>query len=81
MILATYVGSGLLLLGTAWLFNQGVLTAVTLTACWSAHRPQFGRQADQAPSGRLTTTLCSSMLPDPVRAALTGRFTSSAFGR
>jgi MFS family permease len=36
MISATYIGSGLLLLGTAWLFNQGVLTAVTLTACWSA---------------------------------------------
>ncbi|WP_327108003.1 MFS transporter [Nonomuraea glycinis] len=35
MISATYIGSGLLLLGTAWLFNQGVLTAVTLTACWS----------------------------------------------
>ncbi|MEU4577910.1 MFS transporter [Nonomuraea sp. ATR24] len=35
MISATYVGSGLLLLGTAWLFNEGVLTAVTLTACWS----------------------------------------------
>ncbi|MEV0586633.1 MFS transporter [Nonomuraea sp. NPDC050310] len=34
MISATYIGSGLLLLGTAWLFNQGVLTAVTLTACW-----------------------------------------------
>jgi MFS family permease len=35
MISATYVGSGLLLLGTAWLFNEGMLTAVTLTACWS----------------------------------------------
>ncbi|WP_433516624.1 MFS transporter [Nonomuraea sp. CA-143628] len=35
MISATYIGSGLLLLGTAWLFNQGMLTAVTLTACWS----------------------------------------------
>ncbi|NBE96601.1 MFS transporter [Nonomuraea sp. KC401] len=35
MISATYIGSGLLLLGTAWLFNQGALTAVTLTACWS----------------------------------------------
>jgi MFS family permease len=34
MISATYIGSGVLLLGTAWLFNQGVLTAVTLTACW-----------------------------------------------
>ncbi|GAA3542679.1 MFS transporter [Nonomuraea rosea] len=36
MISATYIGSGALLLGTAWLFNQGVLTAVTLTACWCA---------------------------------------------
>ncbi|MEO3794899.1 MFS transporter [Nonomuraea sp. B10E15] len=35
MISATYIGSGLLLLGTAWLFAQGALTAVTLTACWS----------------------------------------------
>ncbi|MEV4018896.1 MFS transporter [Nonomuraea angiospora] len=35
MISATYIGSGLLLLGTAWLFSQGMLTAVTLTACWS----------------------------------------------
>ncbi|MEU0569812.1 MFS transporter [Nonomuraea sp. NPDC005983] len=36
MISATYIGSGVLLLGTAWLFAQGALTAVTLTACWSA---------------------------------------------
>ncbi|PZG21775.1 MFS transporter [Nonomuraea aridisoli] len=36
MISACYIGSGVLLLGTAWLFDQGVLTAVTLTACWSA---------------------------------------------
>ncbi|NRQ30322.1 MFS transporter [Nonomuraea sp. NN258] len=35
MISATYISSGLLLLGTAWLFNAGLLTAVTLTACWS----------------------------------------------
>ncbi|MBB5781841.1 MFS transporter [Nonomuraea jabiensis] len=35
MISATYLGSGMLLLGTAWLFSQGLLTAVTLTACWS----------------------------------------------
>ncbi|SDJ98644.1 MFS transporter [Nonomuraea jiangxiensis] len=35
MISATYIGSGVLLLGTAWLFAQGSLTAVTLTACWS----------------------------------------------
>ncbi|HEX4818126.1 MAG TPA: MFS transporter [Nonomuraea sp.] len=36
MISATYIGSGLLLLGTAWLFNEGLLNEVTLTACWSA---------------------------------------------
>ncbi|MFG2002472.1 MFS transporter [Spirillospora sp. NPDC048911] len=34
MISGCYIGSGVLLLGTAWLFNAGVLTAVTLTACW-----------------------------------------------
>ncbi|WP_329087853.1 MFS transporter [Streptosporangium sp. NBC_01469] len=34
MISGTYIGSGVLLLGTAWLFDQEVLTAVTLTACW-----------------------------------------------
>ncbi|MEV7908118.1 MFS transporter, partial [Streptomyces anulatus] len=34
MISATYIGSGVLLFGTAWLFSQGVLTAFTLTACW-----------------------------------------------
>ncbi|MER6512715.1 MFS transporter [Nonomuraea sp. NPDC001636] len=35
MISATYIGSGVLLLGTAWLFDQGALTAMTLTLCWS----------------------------------------------
>ena len=34
MITGTYVASGVLLLGTAWLFSTGVLTAVTMTACW-----------------------------------------------
>jgi MFS family permease len=34
MISGTYIGAGVLLLGTAWLFAQGSLTAVTLTACW-----------------------------------------------
>lgn len=34
MISSCYIGSGALLLGTAWLFDRGVLTAVTLTACW-----------------------------------------------
>ena len=34
MIAGTYIGSGLLLFGTAWLFHSGQLTANTLTACW-----------------------------------------------
>ncbi|AWT43521.1 MULTISPECIES: MFS transporter [Streptomyces] len=34
MISSTYLLSGLLLFGTAWLFGQGTLTAGTLTACW-----------------------------------------------
>jgi MFS family permease len=35
MIAGTYLLSGVLLLVTAYLFDQGVLSAVTLTACWS----------------------------------------------
>jgi len=34
MIAGTYVLSGLLLFGTAWLFASGVLNAVTMTVCW-----------------------------------------------
>ncbi|MEW1866154.1 MFS transporter [Streptomyces sp. NBC_00669] len=34
MISGTYLLSGLLLFGTAWLFNRGSLDATTLTACW-----------------------------------------------
>ena len=34
MIAGTYILSGLLLLGTAYLFDQGSLTATTMTACW-----------------------------------------------
>ncbi|MBG0854932.1 MFS transporter [Streptomyces spinoverrucosus] len=34
MISSTYILSGLLLFGTAWLFDRGSLTATTLTACW-----------------------------------------------
>jgi MFS family permease len=34
MITATYVGSGVLLLVTAWLFDAGALNAVTMTVCW-----------------------------------------------
>ncbi|MEU6402146.1 MFS transporter [Streptomyces sp. NPDC046985] len=36
MISGTYLLSGLLLFGTAWLFDRGSLSAVTLTACWCA---------------------------------------------
>lgn len=36
MIAGSYIGSGVLLLGTAWLFHSGVLSAVTMTACWCA---------------------------------------------
>jgi MFS family permease len=35
MIAATYIGSGVLLLGTAVAFDQGALSAVTMTLCWS----------------------------------------------
>ncbi|OEU96931.1 MFS transporter [Streptomyces oceani] len=34
MIAGTYLLSGVLLFGTAWLFDSGQLTAETLTACW-----------------------------------------------
>ncbi len=36
MIFATYAVSGLLLLGTGWLFAIGALTAVTQTVAWGA---------------------------------------------
>ncbi|MEV6211544.1 MFS transporter [Kitasatospora sp. NPDC051914] len=36
MITGTYIGSGVLLFGTAWLFQQGALNATTMTACWTA---------------------------------------------
>src|SRR4051794_23118899 len=36
MITGTYVLSGVLLLGTALLFDRGALSATTLTACWCA---------------------------------------------
>ena len=35
MITVSYLGSGLLLIGTAWLFSAGVLTAWTLAAAWA----------------------------------------------
>ncbi|WP_460776203.1 MFS transporter [Microbacterium sp. GXF7504] len=34
MISFSYIGSGVLLLGTAWLFNAELLDAFWLTACW-----------------------------------------------
>ncbi|MFJ4691956.1 MFS transporter [Streptomyces sp. NPDC088766] len=36
MISSTYLLSGLLLFGTAWLFDHGALSATTMTACWCA---------------------------------------------
>jgi MFS family permease len=36
MITVSYVGSGLLLVGTAWLFSAGVLSAWTLVVAWTA---------------------------------------------
>jgi MFS family permease len=36
LIAGTYILSGVLLLVTAWLFGQHLLSAVTLTACWTA---------------------------------------------
>ncbi|MER7708095.1 MFS transporter [Kitasatospora sp. NPDC097605] len=36
MIAGTYIGSGVLLFGTAVLFQQGALSAVSMTACWTA---------------------------------------------
>ncbi len=34
MIAGTYILSGALLFGTAWLFDAGALNATTMTACW-----------------------------------------------
>lgn len=36
MISSTYIGSGVLLFATAWFFDSGWLTAITMTACWCA---------------------------------------------
>ncbi|MEU6733810.1 MFS transporter [Streptomyces physcomitrii] len=36
MISSTYLLSGILLFGTAWLFDRGSLDATTMTACWCA---------------------------------------------
>ncbi len=36
MIAGTYIVSGALLLLTAWLFDQGMLSAASMTACWCA---------------------------------------------
>ncbi|MFJ4681583.1 MULTISPECIES: MFS transporter [unclassified Kitasatospora] len=35
MIAGSYIGSGVLLFGTAWLFDNGSLSATTMTACWT----------------------------------------------
>jgi hypothetical protein len=43
MIAGTYILSGLLLLGTAFLFGQGSLTATTMTACFGTAAGGPGR--------------------------------------
>ncbi|WP_343898553.1 MFS transporter [Micromonospora gifhornensis] len=51
MISTTYLLSGALLLGTAVLFNRGVLTATTLTPCWCVVLFFASAGASSAPDG------------------------------
>jgi MFS family permease len=62
MISITYIGSGLLLAVTAWLFRIGVLTAVTQALCWSAI---FFVASSAASSAYLTV---SEIFPLEIRA-------------
>ena len=62
MIVATYVGSGVLLAMTAWLFRIGVLTALTQAICWSA---TFFVASSAASSAYLTV---SEIFPLEIRA-------------
>jgi MFS family permease len=58
MIAGTYITSGVMLAVTAWLFNQGVLTAVTQTIAWcviflaGAAPPGARRAAPRGPGPR-----------------------------
>ncbi len=62
MIASTYIGSGILLFITAWLFRWNALTAITLAACWSA---VFFVASSAASSAYLTV---SEIFPLEIRA-------------
>jgi MFS family permease len=62
MIVATYVGSGVLLAITAWLFRLGLLTSLTQAICWSA---TFFVASSAASSAYLTV---SEIFPLEIRA-------------
>jgi MFS family permease len=62
MISGTYILSGILLAITAWMFNEGMLTATTQTLCWSVI---FFFASAGASSGYLTV---SELFPLEVRA-------------
>jgi MFS family permease len=62
MISITYIGSGILLAMTAWLFRIGVLTSLTQAICWSAI---FFVASSAASSAYLTV---SEVFPLEIRA-------------
>ena len=62
MIAATYIISGVLLIGTGWLFVNGALNATTITLCWSVI---FFFASAGASSAYLTT---SEIFPMEIRA-------------
>jgi MFS family permease len=62
MIAITYIGSGILLAITAWLFQLGVLTALTQAICWSV---TFFVASSAASAAYLTV---SEVFPLEVRA-------------
>ena len=72
MISLTYIGAGVLLAITAWLFEIGVLTAVTQAICWSAI---FFVASSAASSAYLTV---SEIFPLEIRAVAISIF--YAFG-
>ena len=63
MIAVSYIGSGLLLTVTAWLFHLGVLTALTQAICWSA---TFFVASSAASAAYLTV---SEIFPLEIRAS------------
>ena len=74
MISSTYIVSGLLLAGTGWLFNEGLLTATTQTLLWSVI---FFVASAAASSGYLTV---SELFPLEIRALAIAVFFSISQG-